>query len=102
MNPHIYNPHGDDVIELTAQQPESPKDAVSEAAEAYMKKLDNEKRLEFYLAIARDAAEQWKRHLAGLIALWDALGVYGFICRDQAKVPEYLAKLAELRAILRG
>lgn len=102
MKPHIYHPHAGDVVEPVAGDQAEPVAGAIVPNLAGPGSPNPNDPSAMRLMIAREEALVWKNHLAVLIGLWDALGVYGFVCKDTAKLPEFLAKVNDLRSILKG
>ena len=51
------------------------------------------------LALAKDSAEQYRRHLVRFVELWNALGVMGFACADTSRLDAFLAHISVLKGI---
>lgn len=101
MKPHIHTPHGDDEIRLAGDQGEQLAGDRAEATTDDVGAPQDGGGPSLLLSIAQDSAEVYRRHLAALVDLWDSLGVMGFVCARQDKVTEFLAKLHEVKCILR-
>lgn len=101
MKPSIYHPRADDVVELPTDPLKQILDAITKLPESGQCDPQPGGGSELLLAIAKDEAEVYRRHLAALVDLWDAIGVMGFVCARQDKVTEFLAKLHEVKSIVR-
>lgn len=99
MNPHIYNPHADDVIVPTDQAGDQPAgDQAGDQAGA-KKPPEPTTGVPLMLAIAREETLVYRGHIARLVELWDAVRMMGLVCADQTKVPDLLAHVEFLRSI---
>lgn len=101
MNPHIYNPHADDVVEPVGDKAEELADALIQKVAEKGGDVSKVDRPSLLLAIAKDETEIWRGHLAGLVELWDAMGVMGIVCAKQERVTEFLAKLHDVKSIMK-
>lgn len=101
MNPHIYHPHADDEIRLAGDQAEQLAGDTTASTSSSSTPPAPTVGVPILVAIAKEETEVYRRHLAGLVELWDALGVMGLVCARQDRVTEFLAKLHQVKSIVK-
>lgn len=99
MKPHLYHPNAGEEIRLAGDQAEQFAGDTTATTSSSSTPPEPTVNVPLLVAIAKDEAEVYRRHCASVVKLWDALGVYGFVCRDQARVAEWMELLSLLRGV---
>lgn len=99
MNPHIYNPHADDVIVPTDQAGDQPAGDQAGDQASENKRPEPTTGVPFMLAVAREETLVYRNHIARLVALWEAVGVTGLVCANPAQVQALIDHVSFLKAI---